>query len=186
MSDSYFAEETFKGSKKIETGYYENCRFLNCILQNFDLSGINFIECEFENCDFSSARLFDTSFKDVIFKSSKLLGLRFEDCNEFLFSIEFHSCNLNLSSFYRMSPKKIAFYDCNLKEVDFTEADLSETMFDTCNLDQAVFKNTNLQKADFKTSTNFLIDPEINSITKAKFSIQSLPGLLYKYELNIE
>lgn len=116
MSDQYFADKTFKTSKQIEKGEYENCRFLNCTLPKSDLSGISFIECEFENCDISSSKLFDTSFKTVSFIQSKLVGLRFEDCNEFLFSIDFRECNLNLSSFYKLKPKHISFSNCNLKK----------------------------------------------------------------------
>ncbi|MDX1640076.1 MAG: pentapeptide repeat-containing protein [Balneolaceae bacterium] len=186
MANSYFSDQTFKSAKSIEKGEYEVCRFENCILPNSDFSGITFIECEFINCDFSSSKLYDASFNDVIFKDSKLLGLRFEDCNEFLFSIEFQSCNLNLTSFYQMNPKSIVFRDCNLKEVDFTEADLAETLFDKCDLDAAIFKNTNLKKADFSSSYNFSIDPQINNIQQAKFSLQGLPGLLEKFNLNIE
>lgn len=186
MSDQYFADKTFKTSKQIEKGDYENCRFLNCTLPKSDLSGISFIECEFENCDITSSKLFDTSFKTVSFIQSKLVGIRVEDCNEFLFSIDFRECNLNLSSFYKLKPKHISFRNCNLKEVDFTEADLANTLFEKCDLDSAIFKNTDLKKADFRSSYNFLIDPEINNIHKAMFSLQGLPGLLQKYNIEIE
>lgn len=186
MSTSYFADKTFKGRKKINPGDYESCRFINCILPKSDLSGIRFIECEFENCDFSSSKLYDASFNEVVFKECKLVGLRFEDCNAFFFTIDFLGCNLHLSSFYQMKPKRISFKKCNLKEVDFTEADLKETVFDNCDLDAAIFKNTNLEKTDFRSSYNFLIDPQINNIHHAKFSLQGLPGLLQKYQLDIE
>ena len=186
MADSYFSDQIFQRSKKIQKGDYENCRFVNCILPKSDLSGINFIECEFENCDISSSKLYDTSFNEVLFRDSKLVGLRFEDCNHFLFSILFEGCNLNLSSFYQLKPKNISFRNCNLKEADFIEADLADTVFDHCNLESATFAKTNLESADFHTSFNYSIDPETNSIQKAKFSIQGLPGLLEKYDLELE
>ncbi len=170
----------------MDAGDYESCRFVNCILPNSDLTGIHFIECEFENCDFSSSRLYDVFFNEVAFQNCKLVGLRFEDCNEFLFSIHFHGCNLSLSSFYQINPKDISFLDCNLKEVDFTETNLSDCNFANCDLHQAIFRNTNLKKADFKSSYNFSIDPVINNINKAKFSLNGLPGLLEKYNLDIE
>lgn len=185
MTNSYFADQTFKNLKSIKTGDYENCRFINCILPNSDLSGISFIECEFQNCDFSSSKLYDASFKTASFVGSKLVGLQFEDSTEFLFSIDFRECNLHLSSFYQMNPKSISFRDCNLKEVDLTEANLAETLFEQCDLNLAIFKNTNLEKADLSSSYNYIIDPEINNIQKAKFSLQGLPGLLEKYNLEI-
>lgn len=186
MPHLYFADQVFKDSKTIEKGNYEACRFLNCILPNSDLSEVKFIECEFENCDFSSSTLYDTSFNNVFFKDCKLLGLRFENCNSFLFSIDFKRCNLNLSSFFQMNPKSISFRNCNLKEVDFSEANLIETVFENCDLDSAIFKKSNLRKTDFRSSYNFSVDPQINNIQQAKFSLQGLPGLLEKYHLDIE
>lgn len=85
-----------------------------------------------------------------------------------------------------MKPKSLSFRDCNLKEVDFTEAELPETLFGNCDLDSAIFKYSNLEKADFRTSYNFLIDPQINNIRQAKFSLRGLPGLLEKFTLDIE
>lgn len=186
MAKSYFTDQVFERAESIEIADYEYCRFVNCILPNCDLSGINFIECEFENCDFSTSKLYDTSFKTASFAKSKLVGLRFEDCNEFLFSIDFQNCNLNISSFYQVNPQNLSFENCNLKEVDFTGAKLNEVIFNNCDLGSAIFKNTNLEKADLRTSRNFLIDPEANNIQKAKFSLQSLPGLLFRYNIEVE
>lgn len=186
MADIYFLDQIFKSIKTIRKGEYENCRFSNCILPNSDLSGIKFIDCEFENCNFSSSVLYDASFNDITFKNSKLLGLRFEGCNRFLFSVDFKGCNLNFSSFYQMNPKSISFRDCNLKEVDFTETDLTGALFEKCDMDSAIFKNTILKKADFRTSFNFSIDPQINNIQQAKFSLRGLPGLLEKYKIEVE
>lgn len=186
MSDSYIADTTFKASEQIKKGDYENCRFQHCTLPNSDLSGSSFTDCEFLHCDVSSSTLFDTAFKSVSFQESKLVGLRFEHCSQFLFSIHFQDCNLNLSSFYQMKPKAISFRNCKLTEVDFTEAQIPETIFDNCNLQSAIFERTDLKKADFRTSYNFLIDPENNNIQKAKFSSQGLPGLLYTYNLKID
>ena len=41
------------------------------------------------------------------------------------------------------------------------------------------------QAADFTTAHNYSIDPEINKIKKAKFSLSQLPGLLDKYDIVI-
>jgi uncharacterized protein YjbI with pentapeptide repeats len=85
-----------------------------------------------------------------------------------------------------MNPQGISFKNCNLKEVDFTEANLADVLFDKCDLNSAIFKNTDLEKADFRSSYNFSIDPEINNIHNAMFSLQGLPGLLQKYNIEIE
>ena len=59
-------------------------------------------------------------------------------------------------------------------------------MFDNCNLLQAIFDHTVLEKADFRTSYNYSIDPEINRMKKARFSISGISGLLDKYDIDIE
>jgi hypothetical protein len=50
----------------------------------------------------------------------------------------------------------------------------------------AVFNRTILKEADFLTAKNFIIDPDINTVRKAKFSIYGLMGLLNKYDIVIE
>ena len=42
-----------------------------------------------------------------------------------------------------------------------------------------------LEKADFSTAYNYVIDPELNTIRKAKFSIAGITGLLHKYDIDI-
>jgi len=48
-----------------------------------------------------------------------------------------------------------------------------------------VFENTILEKVDFSTSFNYSIDPEMNKIKKAKFSLPEVIGLLNKYDIEI-
>jgi uncharacterized protein YjbI with pentapeptide repeats len=73
-----------------------------------------------------------------------------------------------------------------MHEVDFTECDLCNSVFDNCDLTGAAFDKTNIEKADFRTSFSYIIDPEKNRIKKAKFSLTGLPGLLNKYDIEIE
>jgi fluoroquinolone resistance protein len=70
--------------------------------------------------------------------------------------------------------------------VDFTNSDLTGLVFENCNLFGAIFENTILEKVDFRTSFNYSINPEINRIKKAKFSMVGIVGLLDKYNILIE
>jgi uncharacterized protein YjbI with pentapeptide repeats len=115
-----------------------------------------------------------------------MLGLRFDTCNEFGLSFSFYGCQLNHCSFYKTKIKKTIFKNSQLREIDFSEADLTSVVFDDCDLTQTVFDHTTLEKADFRTSFNYSIDPEINRIKKAKFSILGVSGLLDKYDIDIE
>ena len=189
MSKIYIENKTFQGIdfsvEKIEKAEYENCTFNNCEFSNTDLSNINFSECEFTNCNLSMAKIRNTVFRDVKFKNSKLLGLHFQNCNEFLLTVEFEACLLNLSSFFKRKLKNTKFKDCSLQEVDFAETDLTNSLFDNCNLSGAIFEQSNIEKCDFRTSYNYIIDPENNKISKAKFSQHGIAGLLNKYNIDI-
>ncbi len=191
-----FMERTYIQDKKFEKediatrplviADYENCVFNSCDLSNMDLAERVFLDCEFISCNISSAKLYKTAFKIVNFKDCKLLGLHFEDCDDFLFEVAFDNCQLNLSSFYKMKMKNTKFKSCNLSEVDFTETNLTNAVFENCELMGAKFEHTSLENADLKTARNYSIDPELNKIKKAKFSIHGIAGLLDKYDIEID
>jgi uncharacterized protein YjbI with pentapeptide repeats len=115
-----------------------------------------------------------------------MLGLHFENCNEFGLSFTFENCQLNHSSFYKTKIKKTLFKNSQLKEVDFTECDLTGSIFENCDLTNATFDNTIIEKVDFRTAFNYALNPELNRIKMAKFSIQGISGLLNKYDIDIE
>jgi len=165
---------------------YENCRFINCLFSEADLTGVKFIDCEFDDCDLSLAGLSNTAFSEVAFKNCKLLGLHFEDCHPLLFAVSFEQCQLNMSSFYQRAMTQTIFQSCSLQEVDFTEADLTESVFFECSLAGAIFDHTILEAADLRTARHFSIDPEKNTIRRARLSREGLAGLLGKYDLEIE
>ncbi len=190
MIRPFFEEEEFSGiTFTIETlskGEYDNCEFINCQLSNLDLSEFTFVDCLFKGCDLSTSKLTKTAFTNVRFKDCKLVGMPFDECHEFMFSVQFDNCLLNLSSFYKRKMKNTFFINCQLEEVDFTETDLSGCEFPDCNLKNAIFERTNLEKANLSSAHDFIINPDLNKIKKARFSVRSLPGLLTKYDLKIE
>lgn len=179
-------EKTFDRSDVPSKGDYENCIFNGCDFGDKDLSEFKFTDCLFKGCNLSLAKLNNTVFRDVKFKDCKMLGLRFDTCNDFGLSFAFDTCQLNHSSFYKLKIKKTVFINSQLQEVDFVGSDLTSAVFDHCNLAQATFEHTLLEKADFRTSYNYSFDPELNRIKKAKFSIQSIAGLLDKYDIDVE
>ena len=186
---NYFEDQKFEGidnSAKVVQGDYEGCSFKNCNFSDADFSHYKFTECTFDGCNLSMVKLMKTSFNDGRFIDCKMLGLDFEHCSEHLFSVYFEGNTLNFSSFVSRNLKKTTFKNCILHEVDFTDADLNSAVFAGCDLNRARFEHTNLEKADFRTSFNFAINPEINKLKKAKFTLVGLPGLLDKYDLLIE
>ena len=85
-----------------------------------------------------------------------------------------------------MKLKKTVYSKSQLVEADFAEADLTAAVFDRCDLERAVFDQTTLEKADFRTAFNYTIDPDANRIRKARFSLHGLPGLLSRYDIEID
>jgi uncharacterized protein YjbI with pentapeptide repeats len=82
--------------------------------------------------------------------------------------------------------RKTIFEDCRLTETDFSGADLRESVFTGSHLDRAIFNGCNLEKADFRKVYQCTIDPALNRMRKARFSLEGLPGLLAAYGLDIE
>lgn len=186
----YINQENFKGINysvtPIKKGEYVECTFTDCNFSEVHVSNIVFEECRFINCNFSNAFVKNTSFKTVQFESCKLLGVKFNECNPFLLSFQFTDCQLDFSNFYQLQLQNTVFKNCNLEEVDFTETNLLKAVFEQCNLKSTVFEDTNLEKADFRTAYNFVINPKKNTITKAKFSLLNVSGLLADFNIVIE
>lgn len=164
---------------------YEKCSFDGCDFSSGDLSNMKFIDCIFLSCNLSLVKLLKTSFQDAVFRGCKMLGLRFDECSDFNLSFRFETCNLNHSSFYKKKIRKTHFEDCQLQEVDFTESDLTGSLLNKCDLLNATFENSILEKVDFRSAFNYSVDPHLNKIRKAKFSLSGLPGLLDKFDIEI-
>jgi uncharacterized protein YjbI with pentapeptide repeats len=134
----------------------------------------------------SLAKLINTVFREVIFKECKMIGLFFDTVNPFGLACSFDACTISNSSFYKVKLKNTQFSNSTIGEVDFTESDLSGSVFQNCDLTNAVFDGSNLEKVDFRTSYNYVIDIDRNRIKKSQHSLQSIHGLLYKYDILID
>lgn len=190
MNNDLIADLDFVDQSYTETpfpkGEYDNCTFRNCTFTGVDLSKISFSECAFEGCDLSNAILVSTALKDIEFSGCKLLGLRFEDTNPFLLQLRFHQCQLDYSSFYDAAVAGTNFGASTLREVDFTEANLEGASLNGCDLTGAVFDRTNLQKADVRNAIGLELLPENNQLKGARFSNNSLAGLVLHHGIRIE
>ena len=105
IQDKKFEKEDF-ATNELAIADYENCIFTNCDFSKTNLSQRVFLECEFNSCNLSSVNLIKTGLKNVRFKDCKLLGMHFENCDPFLFEVDFDNCFLQLSSFYKLKLKK--------------------------------------------------------------------------------
>ncbi|MBP1645868.1 MAG: Pentapeptide repeat (8 copies) [Bacteroidetes bacterium] len=163
---------------------YNNCTFINCNFSEMQIKEVVFEDCKFELCNFSLAKM-DAFWRDVQFKECKLTGANFTKINKFS-TFSFQQSNLQYAIFVKTKLKCSKFTSCNLQEVDFSQADLTMSIFKDCDMLRTVFSNTNLEKADLTTSYNYIIDPNNNTIRKARFSKYGLSGLLIPFGIIIE
>lgn len=186
----YTESETFSkqeySTKPLPAGEYEDCTFQGCNFSGSLIKNIKFNDCQFTDCNLSQARLSGVALRTVHFKNCQLMNLSFEYADDFGLALTFDHCLLDSASFFKKKLKGVRFTNCRLKLVDFIETDLTSAIFDNCDLDAARFDRTILEKASLSSSYNYIIDPAINRIKKARFSLQGLPGLLVQHDIVVE
>lgn len=182
----YVSGVVIVNSEQLSIAEYEYCTFRNIDLSNTDLSNYMFANCIFENCNLSLVKMNNTGLQGVTFIECKLLGLQFDNSNQFALKLMFDRCYLDYSSFFGMKMIKTKFLNSQFKESIFIETNLEESEFTNCNLEGAIFQKANLEKVDFTTSYNFSISPDVNRISKARFSLSTIRGLLDQYNIVIE
>jgi len=189
METQAHRDKSFKSIAFLETeisnGEFENCSFENCDLSNRVIRSSKFVDCFFTACNLSMTKLDRCQLNTIGFKGCKVLGVNFGDCVDIPFAVTFEGCVLDYCSFARMKIPKTPFVGSSMKNVDFTESDLTKAVFSHVDLTKAVFYRTILKEADFSTAENYSIDPEANTVRKAKFSVHGLAGLLDKYDITL-
>lgn len=175
-----FAGQTVKGRE------FQSCVFKNCDFTEANFGDDKLLDCTFQDCNLSMLKLKGSTLNNVEFLRCKILAVTFYECQDFLFSVYFNECTLDYSSFMRKKMLKTTFIKSSLKEVNFTQANLSGSVFHDSDLLGAVFNETDLSSANFESAYNYSIDPELNNIRKASFTLTGIPGLLDKYQIRIK
>ena len=81
--------------------------------------------------------------------------------------------------------KNCSLKGSSIKECHFTNTILSNADFSHTVLPKTVFFHCDLCKADFSTSMQYEIDPSVNKVTKAKFSLPEAATLLKAFDITI-
>jgi uncharacterized protein YjbI with pentapeptide repeats len=190
MEDFINIDRTFEKlvsfDARISSREFDGCTFKNCEFSNSVFAQCMFIDCTFIECNLSMVKLPATGLKTVVFRDCKLLGIRFDECDDFLFNVNFQDCVLDYSWFVNKKMPKTGFVKTSLKGVNFSGADLSMAVFDNTNLDGAVFDGTQLKAADLRPLTTSRSTRNKTRCRKRKFSVGGIPGLLQKYDIKIE
>jgi fluoroquinolone resistance protein len=190
MEQKFDENTTYKNIKAADLAgherIFEDCQFINCDLSYANLSHFTFINCVMDTCNLSLVKITDTGLQSVDFKDCKITGVNFGESSNFSLEVSFTKCVLDYTVWYKKKLKGVVFNECSFEEADFSETDFTNAVFEKCNLNRSIFNRTIIKGADMRTAYNFNIDPENNTITKAKFSADALSGLLIKYNLVIE
>lgn len=190
MDQTLHQDKTFEkisfSQKEIRNREFEKCTFRQCDLSDSSFINTRFTDCIFAGCNLSMLKLQRSTLNHVTFRDSKVMGVNFSDCEDSMFSVRFEGCMADYASFMNKKMPKTSFIQTSLKDVNFSNAVLTQAVFDRSDLHGALFSRTQLTEADFRTALNYVLDPELNTIRKAKFSAYGLAGLLVKHNLYIE
>jgi uncharacterized protein YjbI with pentapeptide repeats len=165
---------------------FDECSFSNCSFDNIKLNNSRFIECSFDECSFSNIEAISTSFPSVQFKNCKIVGVDFSTCDQTILNLRFSNSKLMYCNFQKMKLKKAEFGDCEIQECDFYKANLENSNFENSNLEGSIFEGTTLIKANLKNAKNYIINPNMNEIRGAIFSIPEVLTLLKPLQITIE
>lgn len=183
--DQHFQYHVFSNSE-LRDAIFDGCNFSNCSFEGVRLDHTEFIGCHFSNCNFTGSLVINTALKEVKFDTCKLLGFDFSACSDFLFRAGFDNCLLDNALFNRKNLKNTGFKNSSVREADFNAVELSNASFAGSDLAYSRFENCLLAGCDFRNTQNLRLDPDLNRVKGALFTLAELPGLLEKYKLKIE
>lgn len=186
--DELFNQLTLEDTR-IENIEFQNCQFKQCKFHGVTFSKVVFTECDFESCDLSLSKFPGCKFSEVSFKHSKLVGINWTELYWPLIKLTsplyFYESNLSHSSFFGLSLADLILEGCKAHDVDFREANLNHASFVGTDLYNSLFTHSNLKHADFTDATNYSIDIQNNTITKAIFSFPDVIALLNHLDIKI-
>jgi len=186
FNDQEFKELDLDGTK-INSSEFIDCEFINCSFVESEFKQCRFVNCDFKHCDLSLIKVAGSLFNYTCFENSKIIGVNWAQADwpisDLGQPISFLKSAINHSTFIGLSLKSIQIIDCAAVDVDFREADLSKSDFSGSDLSESLFIHTNLSEANLSQARNYLIDPGLNDLKKAKFSLPEAMSLLYNMDI---
>ena len=183
IQNTSFTGADFSGKKVTEKEFYK-CTFVNCNLTNMQFTDCRFENCVFDKCDLSLSKFINSEFIGVTLIESKLLGIDWTTFKSLL-QIKFNDCSLNHSVFYGLNLKNLELKDCTCHEMNFEKTNLTRAICTGTDFLGTRFNSTDISFADFSNAVNYSIDPNYNTIRKAKFSLPEVLTLLQCFDITI-
>ena len=186
--DSYYQEKFTDlniGKEAIKEIEFEDCEFLNCSFLETEFNRCLFLDCKFENCNISTINLKNSNVTDITFSNCKAIGIDWSKAGK-IQGLSFNDSQINYSNFSFQKLPRTCIKNCEAKELDFSEADLTESIFTGSDLEKTLFHKSNLSGCDFRQAKNYYINPQTNTLKKAKFSQPEVLSLLSGLNITIE
>lgn len=170
---------------------FANCTFERCAFARCVFYRCSFTDCRFNVCDLSGVEAPNSRFAGVRFTGSRLTGIDWtvagdSTLSKLLLSLDFEECVLNYSSFFGMNLAGRTITRCTAHDVDLREADLTGASLTRTDFERALFRATNLSRADLTDATNYDIDPTVNTVSRARFSLPEALSLLRGFDVIVE
>lgn len=187
-ADQVFSGQNLDGLQIISSDFFE-CTFTHCTFIETQLKKCRFVNCTFNSCDLSLGKLPESIFIETSFHESKIIGVNWAQAGgpatDLGVPINFRKSTLNHCTFIGLKLQGIQIISCQAVNVDFREADLSNADFSGSDLSESLFIHTKLSGADFSQARNYMIDPGLNELKKAKFSLPEAMALLYNMDITL-
>jgi len=180
-----FKSEDFSKKSFVEHSF-SNCLFESCNFTESSWVNAKFCSCVFKNCNISLFNLKGCKIQEVLFEECKIVGAAFFTCNtKFIFSMDAKQSFIQYSNFSDLDMRKASFENSKIYSCTFINTCLTEANFSHTDLKETLFRNCNLIKSNFLKASNYIIDPLVNKIKKAKFSFPEVIGLLRSFDIKI-
>jgi uncharacterized protein YjbI with pentapeptide repeats len=186
FNDQEFKDLELDGTEIISSEFID-CEFFNCSFVESIIKKCRFVNCDFKQCDLSLCKIPESIFINTSFNDSKLIGVNWAQADWSTLDlgkpINLFKSAINHCTFIGLNLNGIQIIDCQAINVDFREADLSQADFSGSDLSDSLFIHTDLTEADLSKARNYLIDPGLNQLKKAKFSLPEAMSLLYNMDI---
>jgi fluoroquinolone resistance protein len=185
--------ESFEGDARLQAlasyDRFSGCRLTACDLTGRDMGGKEFQDCVFTGCNLSLAKFTNCTLSEVSFASCKLIGIDFSAANKPTLFKPFRrldDCLVEMCNFSGLNMREVRFEGCTLRKCTFGETDLRDSTFGYSDLEGTAFHHADLSRADFTRARNYTIDPSVNKVNKAKFSVPEVLSLLRGFDIVLE
>lgn len=170
---------------------FDGCSFTGCTFMDTVLHHCVFTDCAFTECDLSNAKVPNARFVDARFAACKLIGIDWTvtgdgSISRLPLSVSFERCVLSYASFFGLQLRGLPLRDCTAHEADFREAILVEADCRGTDFKGSSFGHTDLSRANFTDARRYAIDPTMNTIRKARFSLPEAVSLLHAFDVVVE